>query len=292
MAGRRRSAALAVVVALAGSAAEARPLRVMSITACADQLVLALVPPAQITSVTWLSRDPQTSIMAQAAAGVPINHGLAEDVLKDHPDLVIAGTYTSPTTRALLKKLRVPMLELGATNSFDDVRSQTRAVAAAVGAPARGEQLIAQMDATLQQLAAHPGPPVRVAAWDGGGFAAPPGSMYDALLQAAGARNVAAERGGPVSGGGGPSVERLLAARPDLLVEGGPGGDYPGPRSAVLDNPTVRRLWGGRTVFLSARYYECGTPFSAAGAVRLRDEMRAKATRARPLQFLAAGRSR
>ena len=142
------------------------------------------------------------------------------------------------------------------------------------------------MDAALGQLAAHPGPPLRVAAWDGGGFAASAGSMYDALLRAAGARNVAAERGSPADGGG-PSVEQLLAARPDLLVEGGPGSDYPGPRTAVLDNPIVRRLWGGRTVFLSARDYECGTPFSAAGALRLRDALRAETARPGPPPALA-----
>ena len=47
---------------------------------------------------------------------------------------MVAGTYTTPATRALLKRLHFPLLELGATNSFDDVRRQTRAVASAVGA--------------------------------------------------------------------------------------------------------------------------------------------------------------
>lgn len=282
MTGRLRGCAFAVLAALAAGAAEARPLRVMSISDCGDQLVLALIPPSRITSVTWLSRDAETSAMARAALKVPVNHGQAEEVLRDRPDLVIAGTFTTPATRALLKKLHFPLLELGAVNSFDDVRRQTRAVAAALGARARGEQLLAEMDATLRQLQARPGPPLRVAAWDGGGFAAPPGSMYDALLQAAGARNVAAEPGGLASGGG-PSVERLLAVRPDLLVEGEPGSEAPALRSAVLDNPTVRRLWGDRTVYLPARDYECGTPFSAAGALRLSEAMRAKAARARPL---------
>ncbi len=176
-------------------------------------------------------------------------------MLRDRPDLVIAGTYTTPATRALLKKLHFPLLELGAVNSFDDVRRQTREVAAAVGARGRGEQLIAGMDATLRLLQTRQGPPLRVAAWDGGGFAAPPGSMYDTLLQAAGARNVAAEPGGLASGGG-PSVERLLAVRPELLVEAEPGTEAPALRSAVLDNPTVRRLWGDRTVYLPARDYD------------------------------------
>ncbi len=103
--------------------------------------------------------------------------------------------------------------------------------------------------------------------------------MHDALLRAAGAHNVAAERGGPAGAG----VERLLATRPDLLVEDEPGAEPPGLRSAVLGSPIVRRLWGGRTVVLPARDYVCGTPFSAAGALRLRDQMRVKAAGLGPL---------
>ena len=278
----RLAAAALVLLGLAAGGAEARSLRVMSISACGDQLALALLPSAQITSVTWLSRDPESSVMAAAARQVPVNHGLAEEVLRDRPDLVIAGTYTTPAVRAMLKRLHFPLLELGAVNSFDDVRRQTRQVAEAVGARAKGEQLIAGMDATLRRLQARAGPPLRVAAWDGGGFAAPPGSMHDALLKAAGARNIAAEPGG-LAGGAGASVERLLAARPDLLVEDAPGTERPGLRSAVLNNPTVRRLWADRIVHLSARDYQCGTPFSATGALRLSEAMRATAAHARPL---------
>ena len=250
----------------------------MSLNACSDQLVLALLPPSRIASVTWLSRDPSASIMASAAARVPVNHGSAEEVLRDNPDLVIAGAYTTPATRALLKKLHFPLLELGSADNFDDVRRDTRLVAAAVGARARGEALISRMDAALRQLAAAPGPPLRVAAWDGAGFSATPGSMYDALLRAAGARNVAGENG--VLSAGAPDVETLLAVSPDLLVRGEP--EYPGRRTDVADNPTIVRLWKGRTVIISPIYYACGTPFSVDGALRLREAMRSASARPRP----------
>ncbi len=169
-------------------------------------------------------------------------------------------------------------------DSFDDVRPQTRRFAGAGGAEARGAALIARMDTTLRQLAAHPGPPLRVAAWDGAGFAAEPGSMYDPLLKAAGARNVAAEA--LRRSAGAPGVETLLATAPQLLVEGEPGSEHPGLRAAVLDNPTVRRFWGDRIVIFPAAYYVCGTPFSAAGAAKLRDNLEAAAARAaHPLPF-------
>jgi iron complex transport system substrate-binding protein len=284
---RRAAAAwLALLVAafLPGPGLAARPLQVMSINTCGDQLLLALLPPSQITSVTSLSRDASSSIMAAAAMRTGVNHGAVEEVIRDKPDLVIAGAYTTPATRLLLKQLRLPLVELQPADSFADIRRETRRIAAAVGASPRGEALIARMDAVLADLARHPGPPLRVAAWDGGGFAAQPGSMYDALIRAAGARNVATDVAG--LGRGPPGVERLLRTAPDLLVEGEPGFEPSGLRTAVVNNPIVLRFWGDRTLRVPAAYYACGTPFTADGARLLRDEMRAMAARARsPLPF-------
>jgi iron complex transport system substrate-binding protein len=272
-------------VLLLASRAEARPLRVMSLNECSDQLVLALLPPERIASVTWLSRDPSGSVMARAAARTLINRGSAEEVLRDHPDLVIAGAYTTPATRALLQRLHYPLLVLGPSDSFEDIRRTTRQVAAAVGETARGEALIAHMDAALRQLSSTSAPPLRVAAWDGAGFSAQPGSLYDSVLKAAGARNVANEAG--VLASGAPDVETLLATAPALLVRGTPGVERPGRRTDVANNPIVRRIWGGRTVIVPQYDYICGTPFSADAALALRDQMHAMQARAKtPLSFL------
>ena len=259
---------LALVLVAAAPAAATTPGRVMSINQCTDQLVLALLPPERIASVSWLSRDPATSRMAAAARRVPVNYGSAEEVLRERPDLVIAGAYTTPATRALVRKLGLPILELGSADSFAAIRAQVREVAAAVGAVARGEALVAHMDASLARLAATPGPPVRVAAWDSAGFAARRGSLYDTVLGAAGARNVAAELGS-----GSPDVETLLRLAPALLVRGGsterdtPRGDR--------DHPLIRRLWSGRTVIVPPTATMCGTPYTADAAVALRAELQA-----------------
>lgn len=275
---RSLAAAWCVAVVLIASAAAARPLRVMSLNECTDQLVLALLPPSQITSVTWLSRDPFLSVMVRAARRVPINHGSAEEVVRDRPDLVIADTYATPATRALLKTLRYPLLEVTAPDSFEAIRRDTRRVAAAVGQAARGEALIARMDATLRRLSLASGPPYRVAAWDGAGFSAQPGSMYDAVLTAAGAHNVANDRG--VLAQAAPDVETLLAMAPDLLVRSGSGSEPPGRRADVVNNPVVLRVWANRTVVVPEYAYICGTPFSADAALALRQAMQAAARRA------------
>lgn len=275
----RRAAAFALTLAGCGAGqpavphATARPMRVMSTNQCTDQLVLALLPPARIASVTWLSRDPATSLMARSAARVAVNHGAAEEVLAQRPDLVIAGSYTTPALKGMLRRLGYPLLEVQDVTGIAGVRRITREVAAAVGERARGEALIAGMDAKLLDLARDPAPPIRVAAWDRTGFAAGTGTLYGTILTAAGARNVAGEA--PTYGARRPDVEELLRARPALLVQG--SRDAASLGDDLVRHRVVRRLWGKRTLTVPQAAYACGTPLIADAALRLRARLRVAA---------------
>lgn len=288
---------VAAVLSLLGTVVEAqpvprrsaRPMHVMSLNLCTDQLVLALLPPQRIASVSQRSRDPGNSLMAVAARRVAINHGLTEEVLQTGPDLVIAGTYTTPATRALLKKLGWPLLEVAPADTIPQIRAITRQVALAVSERPRGEQLLTGMDGKLAALARHPAPALRVAAWDGAGFAAGPGSLYDTVLRLAGAINVAADP--ELTKAGTPDTELLLAEAPALLVRGGPwhggGDDRDGLRADTAGHPLVRQIWGrDRTLAIDQAYYVCGTPFVADEALRLQGRLRAALALARtPLPF-------
>ena len=68
---------------------------------CVDELVLRLAEPQNIASVTWLSRDPKNSNVAELGARIPVNHGLAEEIIPLNPDLIIAGIYTARTAVAI-----------------------------------------------------------------------------------------------------------------------------------------------------------------------------------------------
>ena len=266
----------------------AKPLRVMSTNQCTDQLVLALLPPERIVSVTWLSRDPSGSLMADAAAKVGINHGLAEEVVKQAPDLIVTDRFSKPATRAMLKRLGYPMVEVDDASSFDAIRANVRQVARAVGEVARGEAMLADMDRDLADLARDPGPPLRVVAWDGGGFSAGEGSLYNEVLKAAGAVNIA--NAPPVSRYNRPDTEVLLVAAPTLLVKGAGVRPEYGMRENIERHPLVRRYWDGtRTVAIAPAYYTCGTPEISKAAIRLRAELRGAARKIRThLPFAAS----
>lgn len=276
----RRAAASLMLLLAAGCSrpaavpgASAKPLRVMSVNQCTDQIVLALLPPERIASVSWLSRDPAGSLMAGAAARVPVNHGQAEEVLAEAPDLVVAGSFTTPALRGMLKRIGWPMIEVDHASSFDDIRRTVRQVAAAVGERARGEALIAGMDARLAQAARQAVRNPRVAAWDGSGFGAASGTLYDAVLTAAGARNVVREMGGYSYGR--PGIETLLKLDPDLIVQGAAvraGGSL---GDEITDHRVVRERWRGRTLRIPQAYYVCGTPMIGEAVLKLQAEMAA-----------------
>ena len=92
---RIRSIIAALLFTAVANVAPAAPLRIASLNLCADELVLRLAAPGTVKSVTWLARDPGLSNVAALAQTVPVNRGVAEDVVPLAPDLVIAGAYTT-----------------------------------------------------------------------------------------------------------------------------------------------------------------------------------------------------
>lgn len=252
----------------AAAALPAHPLRVMSLNQCADQIVLALLPPERIASVTWLSRDPLTSRMAAEAARVADNFGQGEEVLAQDPDLIVTGTYTTGALKGLLRRLGYPILEVETPETFPAIRAVTRQIAAALDERARAESLLAAMDAALAAVAASPSH-LRVAAWDGGGYAPGADTLYHAILTAAGAINVAAEAG--VSSYAEFDAEALLESAPAALVQGVSDADRPGRRRDVARHPLARHFYEARTVTLPQSYYVCGTPYSAEAVTLLHD---------------------
>ena len=265
--------ALTFVIAAAAisgaPAAVARPQHIMSLNLCADELLLDLVPHERIASVTYLSRMPIYSYMWRAATDVPVNRGLAEDALGENPDLILAGTYTGTAARTLLKKMGMPLVEIPPANSFADIRAVTRKVAHAVGEDGRGEALIARMDTTLQALAqTKPKLAIRVAAWDGGGGVPGRGTLFDAILRAAGGINIASFTNDEEDGHFG--IERLLLARPDVLLYGAEAHARPALRTDADQHPLLLRAFGARRITYPEVLYSCGVPESADAAKALR----------------------
>ncbi len=102
--------------------------RVVSINVCTDQLAMLLAREGQLQSVSYLSRDPQLSVMADKAERLPINHAQAEEVFLQKPDLVLAGTFSSRATVGLLRRLGIRVEEFAPARSFEDIQEHLRRI--------------------------------------------------------------------------------------------------------------------------------------------------------------------
>jgi iron complex transport system substrate-binding protein len=268
---------VAVLAWGAATAADAKPMRVMSLNLCTDGLLLDLLPSERIASVTYLSRSPSNSFRSSEAAGVPINYGSGEEALIEKPDLVLAGTYTTTATRALLKKLGVRVLEVPPANNFEEIRAVTRGVARALGEEPAAETLLAKMDATLSTLSAgKPGEVIRVSGWNGGGSIPGKGTLFDTILTAAGGVNIASSL--PDTRSGSFDIEELLMARPDVLAYGADSNGTPSLRTDADQHPLILKVYAHRRVRYPEVLYSCGVPEIADAVVEFRSQLLAAMT--------------
>ena len=251
----------------AGLAGEPLP-TVASINVCADQHVLALADPEQILTVSWLAADPEESLFAAEARRHTLNYGTAEELLRFAPDVVLAGTYTSPFARTMLRRLGYRVVELEPEASIADIERNVRLVAEVVGQGARGERLLATLHDELRAVEANrPAESFATVIVRPGGFTVGADSLSHELLVLAGLRNVAAEQG--LDRWGSLSMEALLRSAPELIVLTGYRSTQPSLANAVLQHPALRRLHAVRTVTVPSALWSCGLPRSIESAALL-----------------------
>lgn len=252
----------ALAVGPAPARADGVPQRIVTLNACADQIVVDLVPRERIRAVSHLAADPLTSAVAEKARGIPWTRGNAEEVLAFDPDLVIAGEYTTPATVALLERLGLKILKVPGASDFEGVRSVTRLIADAVGEREKAERLLADFDRRAGAASTSEAGRPRAVVYQVNNLASGPGSIADNVLRAAGFANLTAELNlGP---GGKLPLELLVADPPDLIVLSGPVDEY---RTVVADNlrhPALTELMRTRkTTTLPWRLWLCATPHLA-----------------------------
>jgi iron complex transport system substrate-binding protein len=262
------AAALAAASASAAAAAEPLP-TVASINLCADQHLLALADAAQILTVSWLAADPEESLLASEAQRYTLNYGTAEELLKFAPDVVLAGTYTSPFTRTMLRRLGLRVVELEPEASVADIEHNVRLVAQIVGQVERGEQLVATLHDKVRAIEANrPARSLAAVIVRPGGFTVGAESLANELLTLAGFTNVAAERG--LDRWGSLSMEALLRSSPEVIVLTGYRSTQPSLANAVLEHPALGRFGAAqRTITVHTALWACGLPGSIEAAALL-----------------------
>jgi len=269
-----RLAALAAAALLGGELAWAqapqpKPQRVASINLSADEVLVEILPPQRLVSVTRWADAPGTSNVVGRVP--PAVHRFVkadmEQLVALRPDLVVVSEYTDADFLKQLERSGLRVHRMLGLSTLAGVRGAILDLGRAVGEDDAARRLVAGYDATLaelgRRLAGLRKP--RVLYWSGN-MTAGADTAIGALIEAAGAVNVGREMG--IAGIAPPGAERAFVTHPDAVLV----GTWPGSKEALTGHALFSQ-WAavreGRIVALRTELLVALSQFTADAAWQL-----------------------
>jgi len=256
----------------------AKPQRIVSLNLCADQLLMALLPPERLIAITPLAANPEASYLYQKAAQYHQHSSRIEEIMALKPDLIVAGEFTAQPTNQLLEELGYKVIKLGLPINSDGIFQQVRFLGQQIGEPARAEALVLAMHKQLANIiGAQHKRSQRAAVYYANGFTAGQQTIVNEILTMAGLRNIAAELNldyvAPLS------LESLLASKPDILLLGRSNKNTNSLAHQILQHQAIDRyaaLKQVKRITIPDRYWSCAGPSSFAAASYLQQQLLAQ----------------
>ncbi|WP_148913779.1 ABC transporter substrate-binding protein [Neoaquamicrobium microcysteis] len=266
-----------LIVALTGfcgatdvfASGETAPKRVVSMNVCTDQLAMLVAGEGQLHSVSNLAADPGISVLADEAGRYVVNHGMGEEVFLMGPDLVLAGTFTAQPAVEMLRRLGFRVEQFPPESTFEGIRDSIRRMGQLLGRQERAEELVAELEAGLDDLLREPVANLSVAVYSANSYTSGEGSLSHAVIEAAGLTNITDKLG--IAGVQRIPLEQLVLADPDIVVLGEQHYEKPALAQENFQHPAFRAIASGdRLVRIPDRYWICGAPFTLEAARMLR----------------------
>jgi iron complex transport system substrate-binding protein len=229
---------LFVLVFLLPVSAMGKPMRIVSLNPCVDAILLEVAEPNQIIALSFYSHDPAaTSLSITRAARFKSARGTAEDTILLKPDLVLGSIYETSQLRSALLKYHIPMALYDVANTIPDSFAQIRDIAAKVGHPQKGAQLIHKIEASLRATKApDDSPKIASLIYRSEGLVLGSGTLTEALLAHTGFQNMSKAYG--IAAYGTLALEKLVRSPPALLLR---ATDAPG-NSRILSHPILTKM--------------------------------------------------
>lgn len=235
------------------------PHRIASVNLCTDQYVLEFVSHQQIVSLSHLATDADYSALWQRAKAIPLNHGMAEELLPLKPDLVLATAYTPGSAVQLLKQQGVRVEEIDLPKTIEEMIIFTEKMGALLGEPEKGKTLSAQLRERLDKVKAKQNTTRGTAlVYAPNGYTGGKNTLKDEILTTAGWKNLASELG--MDGYGNLPLEALLSQPPDLLILDDSTRNTNSLAQQLLNHPALRNLPNHQTIKLPTHLWLCATP--------------------------------
>ncbi|MBR1591062.1 MAG: ABC transporter substrate-binding protein [Acidaminococcaceae bacterium] len=131
-----------------------KPKKILTFSMYTDQIVLGMVTSDRLAGINVLLEDPDESNIVPIARKVPrkIGNPSAEEVLSMKPDLVIVSNWMDAAKIQSMRDLGLKVVSVKGPETIQDVRDVVTQIAAAIGEPEKGKQLIALMDSKLAEI--------------------------------------------------------------------------------------------------------------------------------------------
>lgn len=261
-----QSTTLAASLAVMSAAVDAqqRPQRIVSTNLCTDQILIRLVEPERIVSLTYLSWKPNATPpeLHHLLKNFRQNHGLAEEVLMMDPDLVIGGAFSARFTTDLLTRLDRNIFMVVPENNFEEWYDAIRAIGEKVGEPERAQRMISDFKDALAEAQAQipPGEFPIYANLSVNNRMPGEGTLYTQVVNAGGFRTIGQHLG--FTGYREISLEKLIQIPIDLISTNTPYPNAPSIQTQNLNHPLLKDIArkAGAQVDIPARYTTCTTP--------------------------------
>jgi len=224
-----------------------------------DEILWEICPRERITGVSVIGLEPQYSVIAGElkSAGIPAITN-AEEILQLQPDIVFVASFSRAETVESLQASGATIFRFANFDAIEDIQRNILLVGQAIGEEANAEKLVARMNSELAAVRARipaGGKPPRVLSFSISGNTAGAGTLFDSIVRAAGAVNVAAEQG--LRGFPRISAEKVVEWRPDYLLTGAEESRAAHARSQLLEHPviaTTAAARAGRIIVIDTRY--------------------------------------
>lgn len=245
---------------------KAKPQRVASLNLSADEVLVVILPPGRLVSVTrWADVEGTSNVVGRVPPAVHrfVKADL-EQLVALRPDLVVVSEYTDADFMKQLERSGLRVHRMLGLSTLAGVRGAILDLGRAVGEDTAAARLVAAYDSKLgelkRRLAGAPRP--RVLYWSGN-MTAGADTAIGALIEAAGAANVGRELG--IVGIAPPGAERAFVTSPDAVLI----GTWEGSREALTGHPLFSQ-WAavreGRIVALRTELLVALSQFTADAA--------------------------
>lgn len=194
----------------------AKPQRIASLDLCLDALLLKLVEPERINSLTYISGNPQFSPFAKQAKQFHLNRGLAEDLVPRNPDLIIAGDFGAVDAKILLKQLGFRVETLSLPRTLADISSHIRSFGELTASQNAAETMVQELEVQLARLDANPSAAIPAFWYSSNSYVVGSHTLENELMTRAGFHNLALDKN--ITGISQLSLEDLILAQPKVII--------------------------------------------------------------------------